>query len=54
MAESGHALRLPPVYYGTIDATPLWICLLHDAWKAGMPDARWRSCYQTSRTPSSG
>ncbi len=39
MAESGHALRLPPVYYGTIDATPLWICLLHDAWKAGMPDA---------------
>jgi glycogen debranching enzyme len=39
MAESGQALRLPPVYYGTIDATPLWICLLHDAWKAGMPDA---------------
>ena len=39
MAESGQALRLPPVYYGTIDATPLWICLLHDAWKAGLPDA---------------
>ncbi|MBT2534945.1 glycogen debranching N-terminal domain-containing protein [Arthrobacter sp. ISL-69] len=39
MAESGQALRLPPVYYGTVDATPLWICLLHDAWKAGMPDA---------------
>lgn len=39
MAESGQALRLPPVYYGTIDATPLWICLLHDAWKAGMPAA---------------
>jgi glycogen debranching enzyme len=39
MAETGQALRLPPVYYGTIDATPLWICLLHDAWKAGMPDA---------------
>jgi hypothetical protein len=30
---------LPPVYYGTIDATPLWICLLHDAWRAGLPDA---------------
>ncbi len=29
---------LPPVYYGTIDATPLWICLLHDAWRAGLPD----------------
>jgi hypothetical protein len=31
-------LRLPPVYYGTVDATPLWISLLHDAWKWGMPD----------------
>jgi len=30
--------HLPPVYYGTIDATPLWICLLHDTWRAGMPD----------------
>lgn len=39
MTEGGQALRLPPVYYGTIDATPLWICLLHDAWAAGMPDA---------------
>ena len=25
------------VYYGTVDATPLWICLLHDAWRWGMP-----------------
>jgi hypothetical protein len=32
-------LHLPPLYYGTIDATPLWICLLHDAWKSGMPEA---------------
>lgn len=30
---------LPPVYYGTIDATPLWIELLHEAWRAGMPAA---------------
>lgn len=30
--------HLPPVYYGTIDATPLWICLLHDAWRAGMAE----------------
>jgi len=30
---------LPPLYYGTIDATPLWICLLHDAWRWGMPPA---------------
>lgn len=27
---------LPPRYYGTVDATPLWICLLHDAWRQGM------------------
>lgn len=29
---------LPPRYFGTIDATPLWILLLHDAWAAGLPD----------------
>jgi glycogen debranching enzyme len=28
--------QLPPIYYGTIDATLLWICLLHDAWQAGL------------------
>ena len=32
-------MTLPPLYYGTIDATPLWICLLHDAWRAGLADA---------------
>ncbi|HEX6499187.1 MAG TPA: glycogen debranching N-terminal domain-containing protein [Micromonosporaceae bacterium] len=26
-------------YYGSIDATPLWISLLHDAWRWGMPEA---------------
>lgn len=31
-------VRLPPVYYGTIDATPLWIKLLHNAWQSGMPE----------------
>jgi glycogen debranching enzyme len=31
-------LDLPPAYYGTIDATPLWISLLHDAWKWGLAD----------------
>ncbi|MGP3965139.1 amylo-alpha-1,6-glucosidase [Nonomuraea sp. 3N208] len=31
--------RLPAAYYGTIDATPLWISLLHDAWRWGMPQA---------------
>jgi glycogen debranching enzyme len=33
---SDHALELPPRYYGTVDATPLWISLLHDTWRAGM------------------
>ncbi len=28
---------LPPVYYGTVDATALWVCLLHDAWRWGAP-----------------
>jgi hypothetical protein len=32
-----HPGALPPLYYGTIDATPLWVCLLHDAWRWGMP-----------------
>jgi glycogen debranching enzyme len=32
-------LALPPVYYGTVDATPLWICLLHDAWRWGLAES---------------
>ncbi|MFI7151411.1 glycogen debranching N-terminal domain-containing protein [Nonomuraea sp. NPDC050022] len=38
--HSGGDLRLPAAYYGTIDATPLWIGLLHDAWRWGMPTAQ--------------
>ncbi|WP_199521651.1 amylo-alpha-1,6-glucosidase [Jiangella anatolica] len=30
---------LPPVYFGTVDATALWVCLLHDAWRWGLPAA---------------
>lgn len=30
---------LPPLYYGTIDATPLWVILLHDAWRAGLDES---------------
>ncbi len=29
-------LVLPSTYYGTVDATPLWVCLLHDAWRWGL------------------
>jgi len=34
--REGHAFALPPVYYGTIDATPLWALTLHDAWRWGL------------------
>jgi hypothetical protein len=34
-----HEVRRSGVSYQTIDATPLWICLLHDAWRWGMPEA---------------
>lgn len=38
----GEDISLPPLYYGSVDATPLWISLLADAWRAGMPDAEVR------------
>jgi len=34
----GENVSLPPLYYGSVDSTPLWVCLLHDAWRAGMPE----------------
>jgi glycogen debranching enzyme len=33
----GESLVLPPRYFGTVDATALWICLLADLHKAGHP-----------------
>ncbi len=39
-AGSDHGrMTLPPLYYGTVDATALWVCLLRDAWRWGMPAA---------------
>ena len=35
----GEDVSLPPLYYGTVDATPLWICLLADAHRWGMAHA---------------
>ncbi|MFD5752861.1 glycogen debranching N-terminal domain-containing protein [Streptomyces sp. NPDC127033] len=36
-AQSFHdSFALPPSYYGTVDATPLWITLLHDSWRWGL------------------
>jgi glycogen debranching enzyme len=34
----GENVSLPPLYFGTVDATALWISLLADAWRWGMPD----------------
>ncbi len=39
LAIPGLNITLPPLYYGTVDATALWITLLHDAWKWGMADS---------------
>ena len=36
-------VHLPPLYYGTVDATPLWICLLADAHAGGMPEREVRA-----------
>lgn len=36
--RNGAPMTLPALYYGTVDATALWVCLLHDAWRAGMPE----------------
>ncbi|MEV6484295.1 glycogen debranching N-terminal domain-containing protein [Streptomyces sp. NPDC051576] len=38
-AEHGHGLRLPSHYYGSVDATPLFVILLVEAWNWGLPDA---------------
>ncbi len=35
---AGVERSLPPVYYGTIDATPLWVLTLHDAWRWGLAE----------------
>ena len=34
-APGSGAEGLPPVYHGTVDATALRVCLLHDAWQVG-------------------
>ena len=37
--RDGRPLSLPSAYYGTVDATLLWVCLLHDAWRFGADEA---------------
>ena len=43
LSMPGEGIELPPLYYGTVDATPLWICLLADAAGAGMPEGEIRA-----------
>ena len=38
-ADPSSHLHLPPIYFGTVDATPLWVCLLHEAWRWGLDGA---------------
>ncbi len=33
-------IELPTRYFGTVDATPLWVLLLHDAWRWGLDPER--------------
>jgi hypothetical protein len=35
----GARVHVPPLYYGTVDATALWVCLLNEAWSAGMSES---------------
>lgn len=46
----GEGVVLPPLYYGTVDATALWVALLHDAWKWGMPDDEVRELLPSMRS----
>ena len=32
-------MSLPPVYYGSVDSTPLWITTLGEAWRWGLSDS---------------
>jgi glycogen debranching enzyme len=42
------AVTLPPLYYGSVDATPLWVCLLADAWRWGLPSDEVESLLPTA------
>ncbi|MBE1501764.1 glycogen debranching enzyme [Amycolatopsis lexingtonensis] len=44
-----HDASLPAEYYGTVDATALWVCLLHDAWRWGLPEDEVRDLLPTLR-----
>ncbi|MGW5718424.1 glycogen debranching N-terminal domain-containing protein [Amycolatopsis sp. NPDC003865] len=47
--ETIEGASLPAEYYGTVDATALWVCLLHDAWRWGLPEDEVRDLLPTLR-----
>ena len=46
-SSSTSGLETPPTHYGTVDATPLWVVLLHDAWRWGLPTTTSAPCCLT-------
>ena len=38
-------MSLPAVYFGSVDATALWVVLLHDAWRWGLSDDAVRALF---------
>lgn len=42
-------IALPARYYGSVDSTALWVCLLADAWRAGMPHEEVRALLPSLR-----
>jgi glycogen debranching enzyme len=42
LSMPGEGIVLPPLYYGTVDATALWVCLLVEAAERGIPEAEVR------------
>ena len=53
MARSGEIPHIP--YYGTVDATPLWLVLLHETWRwTGDSALGAMSCCRPRSAPSTG
>ena len=48
MLES-EGLRLPPVYFGAVDSTLLWLCLLSELWHTGKADDAVRALLPNAR-----
>ncbi|HEY9410583.1 MAG TPA: glycogen debranching N-terminal domain-containing protein [Jiangellaceae bacterium] len=49
VGDHGGGLVLPAAYYGSHDATPLWVTTLHRAWRWGLPDAQLAALMPTVR-----